>query len=335
MRTRVERHPVVTPDGWTIELQHLVPEDPSDAWNGGNAQTSGRTERPPVLFVPGYGMNAEIFRYHPTSRSFAESLLRAGLDPWSVDPRGASTSRSGRFTGGVRIADQALYDVPAAIDHITDATGWEQIGGIGCSLGGTLLYAYAAMVEQPRLFGLVGMGSPLVWSTTTTTRLFRTLGGIAGSIPMRGTRRLARYALPITAKLAPPLLSVYLNPALTRTDLAAELTRTVEDPIPSVNREIAAWMRSGNLHLDGLAITPRMRRYTRPLLVVYSETDGICDAASARSVLGTTGGDSRALAVANPGGRRVGHADLFVADLAPDAVFAPVAAFLRDTASGS
>ncbi|HHO49821.1 MAG TPA: hypothetical protein ENK18_02870, partial [Deltaproteobacteria bacterium] len=74
----LEPHTVQTPDGWRLSLIRVV--------------RPGVAPGPPVLFVPGYGMNAWIVQYHPSGRSFADVLLEHGFDPWGIDLRGTATS---------------------------------------------------------------------------------------------------------------------------------------------------------------------------------------------------------------------------------------------------
>lgn len=311
----IEEHTVRTHDGWGLRLHRGV--------------RPGRPPGEPVLFVPGYGMNGYIFRFHPGAPSFMEALLDQGFDPWSVDLRGTSSSiRHRRTAPRVRLADQAFVDLPAALDFVADRTERAAVGAIGCSLGGSLLYAYVGAFPQHRILRLVTMGTPLRWSPSLLTRSFRALGPTVGSIPVRGTRRLARVALPVAATLVPKALSLYLNPKITRTRPARKLTLTVEDPLPDVNREIARWMRRGDLLLDGIDVTRGLATFRQPLLVIVGDGDGICPRDAALAVVGRTGGPVETLQIAHPDGHPVAHADLFISDIAPTAVFPSVGAWL-------
>lgn len=318
MPVEIEDHTVRTHDGWTLTLHRGISTTPPAA--------PGR----PVVFVPGYGMNGYIFRYHPSAPSFMEALLEAGLDPWSVDLRGSSTSqRSARGPRGVRLADQAFVDLPVVLDHVCRTTGFEQVDAIGCSLGGSLLYAYGAGLPSHRLRRLVTMGTPLRWTPSAMTRAVTLLGPTVGRIPMVGTRRLSRFALPIAANLVPSALSIYLNPRITRTRPAHLLTRTVEDPIGDINREVARWMRAGDLVLDGMDVTRALGSFRAPLLVIVGSGDGICPRDAALAALEHTGGPVESLEIHHPDGEPVGHADLFISDIAPSTVFPEVARWLK------
>ena len=313
----VEHHTVVTPDGWALSLQRPIRPGAS---TGGSA-----VARAPVLFVPGYGMNAWIVRYHPSGRSFASVLLDAGLDPWGIDLRGTASSRGPR--GGARLADQALVDLPAVIDHIRSVTGVDAVHAIGCSLGGSLLLGHAALSEEASIGRLALIGAPLHWGDSLRERVLGRVLQTAGAIPMRGTRRFARFALPLAATLAPAALRLYLNPRITDVGCVDELVRTVEDPVPAINRAIGAWMRS-ELRLADRPVAPALARFVSPMLVVHGSGDGIVGHRAALSAVGATGGPVEVIRVDHPSGQPVGHADMFVSDIAPTQVFEPVARFL-------
>ena len=311
----VQRHKLSTPDGWTLELHRGV--------------RPGTAPGKPVVFVPGFGMNSFIFRFHPRGTSFMEALLDAGFDPWSVDPRGLSTTSAhpGRSTS-ISLTDHAFIDLPATFDFIAKSTGHERIHAIGCSLGGALLYGYGGAIQDHRIDRLVTMGTPFRWiAISPIVSAFARLAPLLGQIPMRGSRRMARVGLPLAVLLAPGALSIYLNPALTHTGPVRELVRTVEDPHPRINRQVARWIQAKDLKLGGINVTEALRSFERPLLVVAGNADQICPAESALSALQVAAGLTRALLVGSDQ-QRVAHADLFIGDFAPAQVFAPVVAWL-------
>ena len=308
----IQHYQVKTADGWTLPLTR--------------AQTDASENRPPVLFVPGYGMNSFIFRYHPRGVSMMEALVDAGFDPWALDPRGLSTTRSQPNGGRVSLVEQALVDLPAAFDHIAAVTGRERVHAIGCSLGGVLLYAYGGRPDH-RIDRLVAIGTPLRWTEPSALlRLFAAAAPVMGRVRVRGTRRLARVALPLAASLAPGALSIYLNPRITATRPAGQLTRTVENPHRQINREIGRWIQNADLDLDGFDVTKRLATFDRRLLVLCGEGDQICPSGAALSAVGATGGHVESLMIRGD----VAHADLFISDLVHDRVYPPVAEWFRE-----
>jgi pimeloyl-ACP methyl ester carboxylesterase len=312
----VERHTVRTTDGWSLELHRGV--------------RPGQAPGKPVVFVPGFGMNSFIFRFHPRGGSFMESMLDAGFDPWSVDLRGQTSARpKPGVHAHIGLADYAFVDLPAAFDWIARHTGHARLHAIGCSLGGALLYGYGGVVPDHRIDKLVSMGTPLRWTTSSlVVSGFAAIAPLLGNFQLRGSRRAARLALPVAAKLVPWALGVYLNPRLTHTGPARELVRTVEDPHPRVNRQLAAWIRSKDLRLAGVDITDALARFDRPLLVLAGSADRICPAGNALAAVDIAGGPAQGLLIGDAE-HPVAHADLFISDLAFERVFKPVADWLR------
>lgn len=313
--TLTQAHRVTTPDGWRLNVQR--------ATRGGRP-----VDGPPVLFVPGYGMNSHIFHHHPGDQTFAEVLMDAGLDPWSVDLRGTSTALAPSRRAIPRLADQAFIDLPGVFDHIAAATGAERVNAIGCSLGGLMLYAHAGR-DDHRIDRLVTMGSPLVMTADTfPLRTFGRLGPALARIPVKGTRRIARAALPIVRRAAPGLLWFYMNPDLIDLSDPEVLVGTIEDPSPDISAGLSRWIREGSLVLAGHDVTRGLAAYDRPLMVVYADDDGVCPPRAALTAVDAASGPVEVMRVSHADGP-VRHADLFVAHFTPTEVFPPVAAFLK------
>ena len=313
----VERFTLPTHDGWTLELHRGV--------------RPGKPPGKPVIFVPGFGMNAFIFRFHPRGTSFMEHLLDAGLDPWSVDLRGQTTSKARPLASpSISLADLAFVDLPAAFDEVARLTGYERAHAIGCSLGGTLLYGYGGSVPDHRIDKLVTMGTPLRWTNPSLlVQAVARLMPMFGSIPVRGSRQMARLVLPVAAQLFPSVLSVYLNPKLTHTGEAVDqLVRTVEDPHPRVNRQLGRWILAKDLKLGSVDVTEALRSFTRPLFVVCGNADRIAPAETCLAAVGITGGPVDSLVVGSER-EQFAHADLFIADVCPDRVYTPICRWLQ------
>jgi hypothetical protein len=162
--------------------------------------------------------------------------------------------------------------------------------------------------------------------------LLRTLFGspwLAGQLVIRGVRPLMRAGAPVL-RVAPWLVSVYMNAAHVDLSAVAEMLNTVEDPHPRVNRDIARWMAAGDMVLRGVNVTEALAASTRerPLLVVVSNRDGIVpESANLSATTAWGGGDVETLRVGDDE-RWYAHADLFVGDDAPRTVFEPMARWL-------
>ncbi|MCP4604343.1 MAG: alpha/beta hydrolase, partial [Proteobacteria bacterium] len=101
METRT--HFVNNNDGWIMAIKQVY--DPDTLVKG----------RRPVAIIPGWGMNAFIFGYHPSGMSMEEFIVSQGFEVWSVNLRGQGESiREGGSTA-YRMADISLKDLPAAM----------------------------------------------------------------------------------------------------------------------------------------------------------------------------------------------------------------------------
>ena len=304
---REERHEVDNGEGWRLSLK--VRSDPATLVPG----------RPPLLIVPGYGMNNFIFGYHPSGLSMEAFFVKEGFEVWSVNLRGQGDSRC---VGGSRrygFKELALVDLPRVLEFIGSETrtGSSVVDGIGCSLGASFLYIYLAHhPEDHRLRAMVSMGGPLRWENVhPAVRALFSSSRLVGAVPVRGTRKLARMVIPIAKKL-PALASIYMNTNLIDLSEADQLVRTVDDPNRHLNREIARWIKTKDLIVDGVNVTHGMRRQRLPTLCVVANGDGIVPPAAALSVVLAMGKDR--VDVLEVGDREnwFAHADLFISRLA-------------------
>jgi pimeloyl-ACP methyl ester carboxylesterase len=313
-------------------LQHFVPN--RDGWHL-SAQQTWDPERldpgsRPVLIVPGYGMNSFAFGYHPRGVSFEGTLAAAGLEVWRVDLRGQGDSTP---VGGAKadapfgLEDLATTDLAAVIDAVLERTrtSARSVSVIGASLGGTIAFSHLALTPNHRVAALVAMGSPVRW--VRVHPLIRFAFGspaLAGLVRFRGTRALARAALPQVLEHVPWVLSLYITPGQFDHGAVSELVRTVEDPSRSINRQIAHWIRERDLVLRGVNVAEALRGVTTPLLCVLANGDGIVPAETARFCYEQVGSSDRELLVVGDRSLELAHADLFVSDDAEARVFAPV-----------
>jgi len=313
MRTRSFR--TTTPDGWSLELTQSVPAAP-------------RPNQPPLLIIPGYGMNDFIFRFHPTGASLVGHLVAGGLEVWSANLRGQGRTRSAsRRPKPYGLEEQALVDLPAAIDFVRRRSGSERVDLVGCSLGASLAYGYLAHTPDAPIRSFVSMGGPLRWSALhPLLRVAFRSSRLAGALPIRGTRAGARFALPIARRI-PPLLHIYATPGRIDLSQADALVQTVEDPVPRLNAQIARWFRSVDLELGGLNVTDALSSVDRPVLCVVANQDGIVPPAAALAVRDVMPRVD-VLAVGDAQSRYA-HADLFISEGVQQDVFDPMLRWLE------
>ncbi len=286
--------------------------------------------RNPVVMVPGFCMNSFILGHHPTGTSMAAHLASRGHEVWCTDLRGqGASSRLGR-DDRVALADIALVDLGAALDAIaersaSDATGFDLIG---CSLGATYVFMRAAWGPDPRIRRIINLGGPMRW--TSVHPVVRTVAGLPlpwDRFAIRGTRRAARALLPLAARV-PGFLHIYLHPAHCDLSDPDTLLQVVDDPIPSLNAEIARWIRRGDLVWDGRVLSHDVAELRQPLLTVVANADGICPEATVCSAHNAMRGAPRDVLVAGDHRTPMAHADLFISEHAERFVFEPLAAWL-------
>jgi pimeloyl-ACP methyl ester carboxylesterase len=315
-----DQHEAHTEDGWRLVLERT------------RSTEHFEPSLPPVVIVPGYGMNGFIFGFHPRGVSLVRHLAEAGFEVWCANLRRQGASRPMRASAGApSLRALAEHDVSTAIDAVLSrtATTASTVSVIGCSLGGALAYAHLALHASPKIGALVTVGSPLRWlDVSPLFALPSRLPRLLAMIRVSGTRRLASFALPLLARV-PRLLSLYMNAAHVDLSCAAELAQTVEDAHPRTNHDIARWIAARDMILGGVNVTASLARQELPLLVVIGNRDGIVPEASALSAIEAWGGaDKEVLRVGTPADWYA-HADLFIGDDAEVAVFGPIARWLR------
>src|SRR5690606_5415397 len=205
----------------------------------------------PVVIVPGYGMNSFIFGFHPRGTSMERVLAEAGFEVWSANLRGQGPSRGvGRRPSPPSLRSYAEDDLRATVDEVVGLTrsDRDRVDLIGASLGGSIVYAHLALHRDAHKVGsVVTIGAPLQWNTLHPALRFAFSNpNLVGLVRFSGTQRLARTAFPVLAKV-PGLMNLYMNAAHIDMSRATELTRTVSDPHPRVNKDIAKWIRDRNM----------------------------------------------------------------------------------------
>lgn len=313
------RHLVSNGDGWQLSLHQT--------WVEGRLKKNRR----PVMIVPGYGMNSFIFSFHPSGRSLEGFLADAGYEVWRVDFRaqGESVSTGGDENYGIE--DLAVTDFGTAVDAVLKMTltGADKADVIGCSLGGTFMFAHAVLNDQHKIGSMVAMGSPVRWvHVHPVIRIAFAWPMLVGALRFKGTRRFAEIALPHLVRYVPWLLSVYLNPSITDTSAAREMIKTVEDPNRHINREIAYWFKNKDLVLDGINISEGLSKINCPLLCVIANSDGIVPKDTAEYPFERVSSKSKRLLEVGTEEIALAHADLFISSVSNKRVFEPIATWL-------
>lgn len=316
---RDELHPH-TRDGWQLHLTRYFSPHHLD-----------RGTRP-VVIVPGYGMNAFIFGFHPRGTSLTRHLAEAGFEVWTANLRlQGDAKRLRRDAGEPSLRAFAEVDLPTAIDTVLHKTHTERkdVALFGCSLGGAIAYAHLALDAHAKVGALVSVGSPLRWvEVAPLLAVPARVPRLVSLVRTSGNRALARTLLPLLAR-TPSVLSIYMNAAHVDLSHAAEMARTVEDAHPRTNHDIARWIGARDMIFGGVNVTDALAQRKEPLLVVYGNRDGIVPEKTALSVVDAWGGKDVEVLRVGTDQDWYAHADLFIGNEAPAKVFDPVARWLR------
>jgi pimeloyl-ACP methyl ester carboxylesterase len=110
-----------------------------------------RGERPPVkgplILVHGAGVRANLFR-SPAETTIVDYLVEHEYDVWLLNWRASIDLKPNDWT----LDDAALYDHPAAVRTVAEATGWDEIKALIHCQGSTsfMMSAMAGLVPQVR-----------------------------------------------------------------------------------------------------------------------------------------------------------------------------------------
>lgn len=308
--------------GWRLAMTRMRP--------AGDQPVAKR----PVLIVPGYGMNSYIFGFHPRGPSMVECFATRGIETWTVDLRGQG--RSIRARGGTNrygLAELAVDDLGIAIAHViaNTATGAKTLDVIGCSLGTALTFGHISCVPDAPVHALVSMAGLVTWKGAhPLVRFAFSSPRLVGLMRLRNTRRFARLALPVLSKVAPSLLSVYLNEQSTDLTQVAKLVQTVEDPHPVINREIGEWIKRRDLVIRGVNVSQMLPSIDKPFFCVVANDDGIVLPVTSRHTYDAIGSTTKRLLLVGDSEQPIAHADLFLCNGAQERIFAPIADFLLE-----
>jgi poly(3-hydroxyalkanoate) synthetase len=310
------RHWIDNRQGWRLDVKEYVEPRKVDP------------ALPPILIIPGYCMNTFILAFHPRGTSLVEHLARRGFVVFTANLRAQGESERAGGTMRIGFRELALVDLPRVIEFVLERRRSERLHLIGCSLGGSFAYAYVAHHPKAHhLASLTGMGAPLRWERKhpLLSLMFSSVR-LASVLEIRGTRRLARAALPV-AKRIPKALDLYMNAAGIDLSKADRLVETVDDPIAHLNVQIVRWIERGDLVVAGKSVAEGLGHANVPLLNIFANADGIVPPATARSVARWMGSSVEHLEVGDDASW-FAHADMFINDEAERRVFEPLSRWL-------
>jgi len=307
-------------DGWELSLERLINK------NKFNKSLS------PALFIPGYGMNAFIFNYHPNGKSLAQYVADRGFEVWMINFRQMGKSRCYDHSREEEysLLDIARYDLRQTVKFIKENTSSNRkdIHFLSCSLGASIGFIYFAFFGEEDIRSFTNLGGPLRWiKIHPAIRAAFYSSTIIKNIRFHKSRELARILLPLVAKT--PLLSIYLHSEYIDMSKVSEFTKTVEDPNRFINAEISIWMKKKDLIYEGKNITEEFSRFTRPLLCLIANADGIVPPETVRFPLSIASSRIKDEMIVGNEDIKFAHADLYISKYAQSMFFEPFSEWLH------
>lgn len=309
-----EVHVVTAPDGWRLRLHRRKPTD-----NVGE----------PVFFMHSLASNHLNFEV-PHGYSLVDYLVKAGYDCWTFDSRACRDAvpprRNMRFTSTVD--DLLAKDIPTALRHIREVTGFDRVHWVGHSMGGMLFYAYDIKNKGEGLASATTLGAPpgfkgyrhpphdsLVW----LNRHMHTLLACAfrGLAPYFDFWRPTSRLIPINWDNVHPRLR------------APELFHAAEMPTPAIGEQMNEWasgkpwvMCNGTVDVDAC-----LHHIKTPLLAVFGGLDPFISQQRAKAffdAIETNDKQMIYLSRANGSSANYNHIDLAFAREGEREVFEPI-----------
>lgn len=307
---------VDTDDGAQVAMQHHA------------------ADGPPVILCHGISSNHHFWDLAP-DRSLARWLQERGYDVWNLDLRGhgfAVYEQDGdRQSAGWSVDDYGQYDLPAAIDHVRQATGAERVHYVGHSMGGMVLAVYLATHAEVPLASVAVVGSPLDFRDPglVTRTLLRQgwLGTVLGFTPSQvGANLMAGIE-----EKAPLHADEYLyNPANIEPEARRLTLRRVVSPL---SRGEVAQFRLARVDgefrsMDGQRVyREHLAHVDVPMLFFAGRADRVVHPDRVRTYYEAVGSPDKELliaSVANGFHGDYGHLDLGVGDHADEDVYARI-----------
>lgn len=264
-----------------------MPDHTLTATTGDGVALSIARVRPPgqpgqarAAVVLCHGLSSNRYAFDLEGRSLAGHLAARGFDCFMPNLRGAPGSR-------VRVPQYGLdeyieQDLPAVLKLVQEVSRAERVHWVGHSMGGILLFAYAAEHPDVPIARAVTVGSALDYGAGRSVfqHLLRARPWVPDGlvVPFGGMSRLAARA----SRLGVPLLPEWMNFSLPNVEGAVrrDILRHGFGPIPMRLLDDLATM----LGPTGLArragsylIQPRLGDYRVPTLMLAGSADRQCD----------------------------------------------------------
>jgi pimeloyl-ACP methyl ester carboxylesterase len=276
--------------------------------------------RHPVLLCHGLAANAAFMDLMPGA-SLARYLQGLGFEVWSLELRGCSQgSRPGGFTDrswDIRLEDFIDLDATAALRHVLEQTGAQQVHWVGHSMGGIVGLGVAQGPEAGLLASITTLASPARIRPASPLRSVAPLGWALGWLPYLPTRFMACWVAPFY--FDSPLTGSWFNRKHGSWRVIRRgLSNAVGDIPVSLLRQFARWTADGNIVAsDGRDFTDGLAQIEVPLMAIAGDDDLVAPPSSVRLAVERAASERRAWL--NLGGEgegaqitAYGHGDLVI-----------------------
>nr|ALX00053.1 lipase 3-like protein [Melanoplus sanguinipes] len=152
----MEAQSVRAADGYVLQLHRLR------ARGRGRPRAAGQ----PVLLLHGLFCASDLWLLRGPGAALGYLLVDDGYDVWLMNFRGNRYSSKHERLNSTNPAfwkfswhEMAMWDLPAAVDHVLATTGWRQLQVVGHSMGNSVLLAMLA--TRPQYARKVALGSLL------------------------------------------------------------------------------------------------------------------------------------------------------------------------------
>ena len=324
-----ERHPVLTPDGWTIWLHRFRP--------------AVQKHDVPVILGHGLMMNRWCWSLSPGG-SLPRALADRVHDVWVAEYRGSGMSRPPTGTPmRWSFEDHVQQDVPALIDAVRTRTSRPGVHWVGHSMGGMVAYLHTGRRKlDSGVERLVTIGSPVQFGHVR--RIMGPLGHPARrllrSIGIVPVRPLLFLGLPFVALV--PQVALRISGASEHLSLQERLALTslaFEDS----SSDLCAFFMDRWLRNEGLCAADELvgsrsgfAEIDVPTLVVAGQKDVLAPPSAVKPAFDETEGIPAAYrlfgdpeAAPQDAGPALGHADLISGTVAVQHVLPLIAEWLE------
>jgi pimeloyl-ACP methyl ester carboxylesterase len=326
-----ETHLVPTGGGWQMALHRLRP-------------AHGSTPREiPVILGHGTAMSSRCWDA-TEDMSLARHLRARGHDVWIAEYRGSGDSchDGSPHAWAFSLEQYAREDVHHLVEKVCELTGSATVRWVGHSLGGIIVYRYAAIHGTDRLDRVVTIASPSRIGRARSPLIRVAILTFRFLVP--GWRfplnAIARVGLPFTVYLRSLFLFFFCNPRLQRADEVATLfTRGVMDMPNDLLKEYGQWLSTARMELasTGERLEEAPAAIDVPLLVLGGAGDALIPPRAfshAYEVAPTQHKKLRVFGGEGDPAPPMGHLDLVSSRLAVEWVFPEVVEWLEEEFEG-